>query len=85
MVKLSEIRGYIFERELYDKVKICDLMYMPEHFISPTDSMTQVAEKFDSSGRFNLAVLDNGKYLGFISRSKVFTNYRQTLQDVSQE
>ena len=85
MVKLSEIRGYIFERELYDKVKICDLMYMPEHFISPADSMTQVAEKFDSSGRFNLAVLDNGKYLGFISRSKVFTNYRQTLQDVSQE
>ncbi len=85
MVKLSEIRGLIFEKELYDEVKINDIMYMPEHFISPYDSMEEVAEKFESSGRFNLAVLDNGKYLGFLSRSKVFTKYRQTLQDVSQE
>jgi len=85
MVKLDDIKTIIFEQGLYDKVKIKDLMYMPEHFISPYDSMEQVAEKFESSGRFNLAVIENGKYLGFISRAKVFSKYRKTLQDVSHE
>ncbi len=85
MVKLSDITGIIFEHELYDKIKIKDIMYMPEHFISPDDTMEEVAEKFESSGRFNLAVIDNGKYLGFISRAKVFSKYRKTLQDVSND
>ena len=66
MVKLSEVRSLIFEPDLYDSVLVKDLMYMPEHFISPEDNMEAVAEKFETSGRFNLAVIENGKYLGFV-------------------
>lgn len=85
MVKLSEVKNLIFEPDLYDSVKVKDIMYMPEFFISPYDSMETVAEKFESSGRYNLAVIDNGKYLGFISRAVVFSKYRKTLQNVSNE
>jgi CIC family chloride channel protein len=85
MVKLSEVKNLIFTPELYDSVKVKDIMYMPEFFISPYDSMEIVAEKFESSGRYNLAVIDEGKYLGFISRAVVFSKYRQTLQNVSNE
>ena len=74
MVKLSEVKNLIFEPDLYDSVKVKDIMYMPEFFISPYDSMEIVAEKFESSGRYNLAVIHEGKYLGFISRAVVFSN-----------
>jgi CIC family chloride channel protein len=85
MVKLSGVKNLIFEPDLYDSVKVKDIMYMPEFFISPYDSMEIVAEKFESSGRYNLAVIDNGKYLGFISRAVVFSKYRKTLKNVSNE
>lgn len=85
MVKLSDVKGLIFEHELYDEVKVKDLMYMPEHYISPTDTMETVAEKFETSGRYNLAVIENGRYLGFISRAVVFSKYRKTLQDFSHD
>ena len=85
MVKLSEVKNLIFEPDLYDSVKVKDIMYMPEFFISPYDNMEIVAEKFESSGRYNLAVIEDGKYLGFISRAVVFSKYRKTLQNVSNE
>ncbi len=84
MVKLSDVRNIIFERDLYEKVMVKDLMYMPEFFISPADSMEAVAEKFESCGRYNLAVIgEDNKYLGFISRAVVFSKYRKTVQDFS--
>ncbi|MCD6354993.1 MAG: chloride channel protein [Prolixibacteraceae bacterium] len=83
MVKLSEIKNLIFEPALYDTVWVKDLMYMPEYFISPDDNMELVAEKFETSGRYNLAVIENGKYLGFISRAVVFSKYRKTVQNFS--
>lgn len=85
MVKLADVRSLIFEHELYDKVLVKNLMYMPEYFISPDDSMEKVVEKFESSGRYNLAVIDNGKYLGFISRAVAFSKYRKTVQDFSHD
>ncbi len=85
MVKLSEVKNLIFEHELYDKILVKDLMYMPEYYVSPYDSMEILAEKFETSGRFNLAVIEDGKYLGFISRAKAFSKYRKTLQNFSHD
>ena len=47
MVKLSDVRSLIFKHDQYDQVMVRDLMYMPEWFISPVDSMEKVAEKFE--------------------------------------
>ncbi len=84
MVKMDDVRELIFQQDLYDKIKISDIMYMPEYSIHPDDNMEVVANKFESSGRYNLAVIDNeGKYYGFISRARVFTKYRKQIIDVS--
>jgi len=58
---------------------------MPEFFISPEDSMEVVVAKFESSDRYNLAVLDDGKYMGFISRARVFTSYRKNVERLSED
>ncbi|WP_423127099.1 chloride channel protein [Gaoshiqia sp. Z1-71] len=85
MVKMDDIRHLIFKSELYDQVRVSDLMYPPEHYISTEDSMEQVVEKFESTGRYNLAVIDSGKYIGFISRARVFSSYRKTMSYFSHE
>lgn len=84
MLKMDDVRGIIFNQDLYDKIKVKDIMYMPEYSIHPNDSMKEVTKKFETSGRYNLAVLsEDGKYLGFISRARVFTKYRKQIIDVS--
>lgn len=85
MIKMNDIRNIIFEQDLYEKISVRDLMYMPEFFISPHDSIEVIVEKFTSCGRYNLAVLDEGKYIGFISRARVFSVYRDTMADLSYE
>jgi CIC family chloride channel protein len=48
--------------------------------------MESVLDKFDKSGAWNLPVVDdNGKYIGFVSKSKIFNAYRQQLLDFSYE
>jgi CIC family chloride channel protein len=83
MVKMDDVRSLIFHHDLYDTVKISELMYMPTYHIDPNDSMEIVANKFESSAIYNLAVIENGKYIGFISRAQVFTKYRKQIIDVS--
>lgn len=83
MVKMDDVREMIFNHDLYDTVKISELMYMPDYHIDPNDSMEIVANKFESSNIYNLAVIENGKYIGFISRAQVYTKYRKQIRDVS--
>lgn len=85
MIKLDDVRELMFNQTLYDRVYVKDLMYMPEFYVSPKDSMLKVAETFETCGRFNLAVLDEGRYLGFISRARVFSKYRKDMSLTSNE
>ena len=85
MVKMDDVRHLIFKQNVYDKISLKELMYMPEDWISPNDSMDEVVEKFEKTGRFNLAVINNGKYIGFISRAEVFSKYRKHIEDFSHD
>lgn len=85
MIKMNDIRNIMFEQNLYEKITVRDLMYMPEFYISPNDPMEVIVEKFKTCGRYNLAVIDEGKYIGFISRARVFSVYRDTMADLSFE
>jgi len=60
-------------------------MFTPEVTIDPDESMEEVAQKFQKSGKFNLVVLKGGKYLGFISRANVFSSYRNLLRKFSDD
>jgi CIC family chloride channel protein len=85
VVFINDIRHIIFNRELYNKIKIEDLMFMPEAIVSPDESMESVAQKFQETGNYNLPVVKNGKYLGFVSRARVFSTYRKLLEEISDE
>jgi chloride channel protein, CIC family len=85
IVKLDDIRHIMFHQEMYDTTKISDLMITPEWTIETTDQMEEVARQFSESGRYNIPVLQNGKYLGFVSRARVFSSYREMLKNFSED
>jgi CIC family chloride channel protein len=84
MIFLDQIRNIMFKPELYN-TSIRELMFMPSVIVQYDDDMETVASKFQRSGKYNLVVLNNGKYVGFVSRANVFSKYRQLLKDFSEE
>lgn len=85
MVRMDDIRDIIFKSELYDVLKVRDLMVKPDITIEHDESMEKIAQKFNISGKYNIAVLKEGQYLGFLSRVKLFSTYRNLLRDFSDE
>ena len=57
---------------------------IPEEVIDISDSMNTVLKKFEASGAWNLPVVEDSKYVGFVSRSKLFDTYRQQLVDITE-
>jgi CIC family chloride channel protein len=85
IVKLDDIRHIMFRQEMYDTTRIRDLMITPEWTLEVTDQMEEVARVFTESGRYNIPVLDKGRYLGFVSRARVFSSYREMLKNFSED
>lgn len=85
VVFVNDIRNIMFNQELYDKIEVANIMYMPDIIVNPKESMEQVAHKFQESGHYNIPVIDNGKYLGFVSRAKIFSTYQKLLREFSEE
>ncbi|MCE2496801.1 MAG: chloride channel protein [Flavobacteriales bacterium] len=82
---LDDIRHVMFDREMYDQVKVSELMHQAPAFIDYDEPMQKVMDKFKSTGAWNLPVLNNGLYVGFISKSKLFSAYRRLLVQFSDE
>ena len=85
IVKLDDIRHIMFNQEMYDSTRIRDLMISPQWTIESTDQMEEVARIFAESQRYNIPVLQKGKYLGFVSRARVFSSYREMLKHFSDD
>ena len=85
LIFINDIRNIIFNTELWDETLISDLMYMPEVVVNPEESMESVAQKFQESEDYNLPVIKDGKYVGFVSRAQVFMTYRRLLKEFSDE
>ncbi|MEX2380609.1 MAG: chloride channel protein, partial [Vicingaceae bacterium] len=85
VVLLDDIRQIMFDPKQYDKVLVKELMSSYPTFVSSSDSMDLVMKKFNESGAWNLPVIDNKKYVGFVSKSKLFNAYRKVLRAFSDE
>ncbi|MUU79316.1 chloride channel protein [Winogradskyella endarachnes] len=80
VIRLDDIRHMMFNTDLYDKVDASSLMHgSKDVIIYEQNSMNEIMEKFKVSGVWNLPVIKNGKYHGYISKSKLLTAYRQQL------
>ncbi|MBQ1696611.1 MAG: chloride channel protein [Bacteroidales bacterium] len=86
IIKLDNIRNIMFKPEYYDKVFVRDLVFRPDYTVRIDESMESVVTKFSHSDKFNIAVLDqNNKYLGFVSRARIFSIYRRMSRQLSEE
>lgn len=80
IVLLDDIREFMFDTSLYESTTVETFMHAaPEHIFYEKDSMQKVMQKFQDSGAWNLPVIKDGKYLGFVSKSKLLTAYRRKL------
>ncbi|WP_010521728.1 chloride channel protein [Aquimarina agarivorans] len=80
IVLLDDIRDIMFDQSYYKNTTVQMLMkQVPEIITYETDTMKSVMKKFQDTGAWNLPVIKNGTYYGFISKSKLLTAYRRKL------
>lgn len=80
IVLLDDIRNIMFRPDLYKKMHVQKFMSSPPDRIELNDNMDVVMSKFDKTNAWNLPVVDNGRYVGFVSKSKIFNSYRRVLR-----
>ncbi len=85
IVLLDDIREIMFNHDRYNNTVVEDLMQVPPAFIEINESMDSVMKKFEETGAWNLPVIENNKYMGFVSKSKIFSVYRRVLIHFSDE
>jgi len=84
ILTINDIRGIMFNKELYETVKVGSLMHAGSDIVYyEKDSAEEILNKFKRSGAWNLVVLKEGKYFGFISKSRLLTAYRRKLINVT--
>ncbi len=85
VVLLDEIRNIMFRADLYKKMHVSRFMSAVPEVIEITYPMDKVMEIFDRTNAWNLPVVDNGRYVGFVSKSKIFNSYRRVLRHFTED
>jgi CIC family chloride channel protein len=83
IILLDDIRHLVVNPEDNKHIKIKTIMTLPPAIVRLNDSMGSVMEKFDKLQVWNLPVVDNDQYVGFISKSGILSLYRNQLKDLT--
>lgn len=82
IVLLDNIRNIMFRSELYNRFRVSKFMVSPPAKVIVNTPMDQIMKTFDETKAWNLPVVDQtGRYMGFMSKSKIFNSYREVLVD----
>ena len=82
IVLLDNIRNIMFRPELYNRFRVSKFMVSPPAKVIVNTPMDQIMKSFDETKAWNLPVVDQtGRYMGFMSKSKIFNSYREVLVD----
>jgi CIC family chloride channel protein len=80
IIELNDIKQKLFQPEQFNKVSIRSVMKKPAAILQEDQDMHTVMEKFDITQNWYLPVLNKDKkFIGFISKTKVFSKYREVL------
>ena len=80
IVLLNDIRSLMFDSSKYDEVMVNELMIPPPDVVKVNENMQVVIDKFERTRAWNLPVVDkNNRYLGLVSKSSIFSVYRNEL------
>lgn len=83
---LDEVRNIMFQPRLYRRFTVGQLMTSPAAILQFDLPMEKVMEIFEDTGAWNLPVVDQDRrYMGFVSKSKIFNSYRHVLVHFSEE
>jgi CIC family chloride channel protein len=85
IIYLDKVRPIMFDRSLYQEIYVEQLMTSVNVFIDMDDRMEEAMDKFTISNAWNLPVLENGLYKGFLSKSAVLSEYRKKMVEFSDE
>jgi chloride channel protein, CIC family len=85
VVSLDDVREIMFNPELYEEITMHDVMTIPPSYIDKKESIETVMDTFRKTGAWNLPVMDNGYYVGFISKARIYSTYRELLVQFSEE
>jgi len=85
VVLLDDVREIMFNSELYKTIFVKDLMTIPPTYLDVGESIEVVMEAFTKTDAWNLPVLDKGYYVGFVSKSRLYSTYRELLVQFSEE
>lgn len=86
IISLDDVREVMFDTSLYSKRNAYSFMKAAPEYVYADESMESVMKKFEYTGAWNLPVVDENKcYIGFVSKSKIFSAYREQLQQVSHD
>ena len=85
-VSLEDIRREMFKKELYDTAHVYNYMKSAPAYVYVDEKMDSVMHKFEKTDAWNLPVVDHDRtYIGFVSKSKIFSAYRNQLKQVSHD
>ena len=85
-VSLDDIRGEMFKYECYDTMHVYNFMKSAPAYVYVNEKMDSVMSKFEQTEAWNLPVVTEDRtYVGFISKSKIFSSYREQLKQVSHD
>lgn len=80
IVTLDDIREIMFDEDARENTLIHAIMTVPPSSVSSREKMQSVMNKFEVTQAWNLPVIDDGKYVGFVSKSRIFNAYRTNLR-----
>jgi len=79
IIYLDNIREEMFNAELYDIITAKEVMRKPSTVIDTKEDIFSIMRKFEESGQWNLPVVENEIYIGFLSKSSILDKYRHEL------
>jgi chloride channel protein, CIC family len=80
IVLLDDVREIMFNRNMYELIIIKDIIRKPPAVVDIKERMYEIIRKFDEHNTWNLPVVKDGQYLGFISKSSILSHYRSLLK-----
>ena len=83
-ILFDDVRKFMFDTSVYD-TPVNKIMVYPDYVINYDEPMESIVQKFEESHKYNIVIVEHGKYLGYISRANVFTAYQATLKEISAE
>lgn len=85
MVTLNDVRDKMFDQSLFDNTFVIDYYIQAQAVIDYNDSFDRIMKIFDETKAWNLPVIQDGKFAGLISKTKLYSEYRKLMVQLSDD